>query len=506
MANWYVSSVDWNALPQWAASHAYIVGDIIRPLTGVTAGTFYALRASAITTGISGASQPTWPIPNNGTVVDGGVTWTQVSGQSAFGWTAAAGTIDTMLRSTTIFLAIGDDIFIGSDHSETGQSVTGSGLPLSGAGEIRLLSVNRAGSVPPVAADLLAGATRGMTTPSWVQRCPTYWFGVVFSQTGGWQVANTNQRGMTIEDCSINATGQGSTAIMTTSAAGGRLRLINTPMIFGATGQSISIGNPGGNFEWFDTPSALSGTLPTALFNSSIGMWSATLRGVDLSALGSGKSLVQFAGASSGTKLLFDSCSINPAVTRITGTPTAPTDIVELINCADGSGGTLNERYTWAGSVVTERTIVLTGGAEDDLGLFSHKIVTGSTYISFNTVPMEGFTMETENTVIGSAQTATVEIISSQTLTNRDVVLVLQYQGTSGSSLASFVSSAPANVLTAPSNLPSSSATWASSPATPQKQFIQVSFTAQVAGRIRGTLCVGKASTTVYYNPSMAIA
>jgi hypothetical protein len=53
-----------------------------------------------------------------------------------------------------------------------------------------------------------------------------------------------------------------------------------------------------------------------------------------------------------------------------------------------------------------------------------------------------------------------VEIVSTGSLNNDDVSLLLEYQGTSGSSVASFVSSLPANVLTAGSALPSSSATW----------------------------------------------
>jgi hypothetical protein len=37
------------------------------------------------------------------------------------------------------------------------------------------------------------------------------------------------------------------------------------------------------------------------------------------------------------------------------------------------------------------------------------------------------------------------------------------------------------------------------------RQHIQMTFTPQTAGRVRGQLRLGKASTTVYYNPQIII-
>jgi hypothetical protein len=50
-----------------------------------------------------------------------------------------------------------------------------------------------------------------------------------------------------------------------------------------------------------------------------------------------------------------------------------------------------------------------------------------------------------------------------------------------------------------------STVTWTSSPATPQKQKLVVTFTPRVAGRVRGQVRLGRASTTVYVNPVIAI-
>jgi hypothetical protein len=83
--------------------------------------------------------------------------------------------------------------------------------------------------------------------------------------------------------------------------------------------------------------------------------------------------------------------------------------------------------------------------------------------------------------------------------------MLLEYQGTASSPVASFVDTKPATPLTANATITSSSATWNSSPATPQAQKLQATFTPQVAGRVRARVRVGKISTTVYVNPAITI-
>jgi hypothetical protein len=228
---------------------------------------------------------------------------------------------------------------------------------------------------------------------------------------------------------------------------------------------------------------------------------SVTARGVDLSAV----TTVLVSQANAGGKYLFDSCRIASGVTRYSNAGVTNTrDLVELINCYDGTN-IINESYQPSGAVTTERTITLSGGATDDVGVFSHKLVSG-TNVDKMVNPLLGFWMDVENTAVGSSKTATVEIISSLTLNDDDISLLLEYQGTSGSSLASFANTLPANVLTTNAAVTASTATWNSSPATPVAQKLQVTFTPQVAGRVRGLVRLGKASTTVYVNRVVTIA
>jgi hypothetical protein len=66
--------------PWQASTSGVAVGALCCP----TVPNGYGYRASAITTGITGSGQPTWPLVLGNTVVDGGVTWTCDTGPSVF--------------------------------------------------------------------------------------------------------------------------------------------------------------------------------------------------------------------------------------------------------------------------------------------------------------------------------------------------------------------------------------------------------------------------------------
>src|SRR5262249_62161150 len=116
MADWYVSSAAWTAIAQFATSTAYSVGNIVRPLTAPAATAQYAFRC---TTAGTSSTEPAWPSGNNSTITSGGATFTNVSGQSTYGWTAAAGSLPSLSYTGPNRFALGDRVFISSDHSES---------------------------------------------------------------------------------------------------------------------------------------------------------------------------------------------------------------------------------------------------------------------------------------------------------------------------------------------------------------------------------------------------
>lgn len=515
MADWYVSSVAWAAIPQFAATHAYVIGNIVRPLTAPAFNAQHAFRCT--TAGTSGA-EPAWPAANNSTVTTGGATFTNVTSQAAYGWGAAAGSLYSINVGVAANArpASGDRVFLSSDHSESSTANTTYGMTtVAGYGVVQAISVNRAGSVPPVAADALSGASITYTDSGSnvaMQLDPVtnqYWQGVTFTYAGtgtaGIYLAYNGTKTNYFKNCAIVLSTTSPLAkILSDNPT--RTILDNTTVSFNNASQGFS--NGGGfaiDLIWLNTPSAIAGTAPSILFSlteSTSASSYAILRGVDLNAL-TGTIL-----SSSNTvvfgKILLDSCRIASSVTRL-GASTLATDSsvgeVELVNCYDGTH-ILSERHTPAGDLTTDISTTMTGGAQDDVGLYSHKLIS-STHCDPWSMPLDSFWMDVENSYVGATRTATVEIVSSASLNNTDITLEVEYQGTSGSSLGSFAFSA--TPLTAVAALPTSSQTWNSPPSTPVYQHIQVTFTPQQAGRVRGKVNLGKVSTTVWINPQIII-
>jgi hypothetical protein len=476
LSDWYVSSAAYAAIPQFAASHFYAVGNIIRPLTAPSAGQEYTFRCT--TAGTSSTEPTAWPSNDGGTVSSGGATFTNVSGQSAYGWGGCAGSLVAIGNR----LIANDRVFLSSDHSET-YNASGNITYAFGASRgfwlIQMISVNRAGSVPPVSTDAQSGAaitinTFTAFTITFGALVNMYWQGITFTLGGtGGSTLNFNVTGnintMTLKghyfkNCAfVLSTTSAAARLTTTNPA--KVTFDNTTVKFGNVGQYIgSTAIMSLDLTWINTPAAIQGpTIPNALFNfSTNGHTNIICRGVDLSAI-TGALLGMATANSAMNKVLLDSCKLAPNVVRL-ATPAAGngvSDEVELINCFDGTN-VLTERYTGAGSVVTDRTNYQSLGAQDDLSNFSLKL-TSSARCDKYAYPLDSFWLDIENTSIGASKTATVEIVSATTLYNDEISLLLEYMGTSGSQVASFASSLPP-MLTTPSTLTSSSATWANPP------------------------------------------
>jgi hypothetical protein len=509
VADWYCSSAAYATRTAFQASHAYTVGDLVVP-TAPALKNKWVFRCT--TAGTSG-TEPTWSTAqnNNATVTSTGATFTNVTGQSTYGWSAAAGDLPTLLGAGGGARFAGNDrLFVSSDHSETQTASTtyGSGSGAAGFAVGQVLSVNRAGSVPPVAADLTAGATvtvSGSTTLSIENGFPIYHYGINYVYTGTVTTAiqfsaGSGAKALWFDTCQI---------YLNTSTAGCTIRsggpanviFYNTTARFGATGQGFASSSIL-EVLWLNTPSAIAGaTFPTTLFGPASGQQvSLIARGVDFSALTG--TLIGHSSTGSA-KALFDSCRIASGVTRLSSGAVGTRDLVELVNCYDGTNF-ISESYQVAGAVTTEFTITRSGGATDNVGTFSLKMVSNTSLDKYvNT--LTGLWMDVNYTTTGSSKTATVEIISSASLNNDEISLELEYLGTSASSLASFANSLPATVLTTATAVTTSTATWNSSPATPVKQKLQVTFTPLTAGRVRARVRLGKASTTVYYDPQVTI-
>ena len=500
MANFYVSSAAYAAIAPWAATTTYTVGQIIRP-TAAAAGKKIAYRCT--TGGTTTGVEPTWGLALGGTTTNGAV-FTAINGDT-YGWTGAAGDVSTVTNvSTTSFATAGSTIFLSSDHSETTASSTDWAATISGSWTTVttfILSVNREGSIPPVAADLSVGASISFTILYLDASKPLHIEGLTLIASSGGILFNQSSYGsLYFKNCSLQLTSGVSTHKISSSNYS-EVTLDNTSVSFSHASQSITM-SYSTDWTWVNTTSPLAGTTPTSLFAPGINTGLVTCRGVDFSAYAG--NIVAVSSQNQNLKLLLDSCKISASTTLLSGTPSGNAVLVELINCWDGAN-VRNERVTTGGSVTTERTITLTGGAADDVGSFSLKMVSGSARIDKWVDPIVSFWVDVENTSTGSSKTATVEIVSSASLNNDDIWLQLEYMGASGAPLVTVANSRPVTTLTAAAAVATSSASWNSSPATPVYQKLQVTFTPQRAGRVRGRVMLGKASTTVYVDPNIVI-
>lgn len=429
--------------------------------------------------------------------------WYVYSGAAGTGtgvdWTNAMTTLSAALSAA----AAGDDIYVAHDHAETGAVALTLSPPSSASATCRVMCVNRAGSVPPIAADL---RTTGQITTTGASTIvisgSVYAYGLVFNAGTGTSAANFtpgNAGGNVIEleACTINLlTTSANSQINVAGANNIKCRFRNVVASFGNTGQGI---NPTGKFYWCNDPATawVSGTPPANLFSGVFsGSGETILEGLDLSGL---SGLCK--QALSGGHIELWGCKIPAGWTVTPAMSALAADNIDFFGCAsDGNPVNLRREHT-AGVITTERTIVRNQGANDGLTSYSLKIVT--TADARPTLPFRVFEIPVDNQVIGQAITRELHLLTDGvTLTNADIHAEVDYYGTSGSTQTSRLTTAPATPLTVGANLASSSVTWVTTGLTsPTKQKIALTFTPQVAGVYRIKLFVKKPSTTLWLDP-----
>jgi hypothetical protein len=175
----------------------------------------------------------------------------------------------------------------------------------------------------------------------------------------------------------------------------------------------------------------------------------------------------------------------------------------ELYNCDSGD---TNYRL-WIedvfGSIKHETTLVKTSGASDGTTPLSWKMAS-TAYTKFPFPALRSQEIVRWNDTTGSTVTVTIDILhdSATALTNHDIIVEFAYLGTSGFPVGSVSTQLSSDVLSASSNHSASSATWTTTGmSNPNTQKISASFTPQEKGFIVATVCLLKASYTVYVDP-----
>lgn len=305
MANYYVSSVKFATFTAWSAAEAVTVGTI-RRRTNLTTPRVYRCE----TAGTTGGSEPSWSTTPNSTTNDNGVVWRCITGVSSYGWDSCLGSLNLM--GGVVNWQMFDTVFIANDHVEVDAT-------LSALGAV-YVSVNPAGSVPPVKADYLRGAKFSRTTGT-LTIPKGMWIGIDFvfdhvSASGTINCEGSNN-GLVLKDCLLYLkTPNSGSYFECSSTLGGSVEWTQgTKVRFGGhAGQKIRTTNVSlnwNNSEDSDTVSS-DGAMPAGLFDmSSYNGTAIKCRGLNLT----GFSGTRFVTNSDGRSMLFENCLLNDSVT-----------------------------------------------------------------------------------------------------------------------------------------------------------------------------------------------
>lgn len=383
-------------------------------------------------------------------------------------WTNAKLTLAAALTAS----AAGDSIYVSEDHAETQASALTATSPGTITAPSNILCVNHLGSVPPVSADLRTTATVTTTGNNGLTiRGTFYCYGITFNcgnstGTATLTLGSTAGNVLLFEACSFVLGGSGaSSKISLGSGMATIISFFNCKMQFGSIGQSFSVFS---RVLWRGTASAISGsTFPTtlmALFGGGSSGEQMVIEGVDLSALGSGKTLVNCSSSGGGEgNLLLKDCKLGSGVTIQSGIQN-PGDVqVDYTRCDSGGTNYISGRFRYAGTQSTETVIIRTGGASDGTTAISWKIVT--TANSKWLLPFEAMPIAIWNDVAPSNVTVTIEgLVDPRTLTalpnNDDIWFEVEFLGASGSPLGSIKSGTKSDALATGSALTASTQAW----------------------------------------------
>lgn len=420
----------------------------------------------------------------------------------------------TSLSSAVSGKSAGDIFYVSEDHAESAGGAISITFPGTVANPNLVICADHTGSTPPIPADLRDTASiSALATATVSLDGAAYIYGVDLiigdsTDLSTFRVGQTAAGNIVMEGGSIALGGSSQFSqirIGNTTPVAGYLELINTTVSFAHIDQNIAVID--GFFKWRDTLTAIQGaTIPTNLITFTTSRPAVVeVIGVDLSASGSGKTLVNptSPAAAIGAVVKLIDCKIDAAVTPLGSPGTLSTIDFEMIRCAGDGTNYRRHKQNYLGTLTEEATIVRSGGASDGTTPLSWEIVTTAN-ASFP-FPFVSPPIAIWNDTDGSPVTVTVEGIwgGGAVPDDDEIWIEVEYLGDNSSPKASFVDDKRATILTTPAGQSSSSESWGGSTT---KFKLEATFTPQQIGIIIARVKVGKPSSTFYIDPKIVLS
>ena len=420
--------------------------------------------------------------------------WTSLGLASAFGNFAAP---MARLSSATIANAgaAGNDFYVADNSNEitTVAVVLNIGSTTSAS---RIMSVDRAA---PTTMKAGASITCNLASANIIifgsgGNVAASYYGMTFIATlaSGSPIISLSFLSTTyhrFENCSFQAGAgtkiNGIICVGTQTSGVSGVDLINCTFGFIAVGQGIQLG--GGPITWRNTLNPClvnTSTIPNPLLKPNANTPANVLiEGVDLSAVGS---VTLINNATSSTLFTIKNCKLHTGAIVGVIAAGAPTLNIDVVGSDTGALSYRNERYNALGQTTTNTAIVRTGGASDGTTPISHYLQPTGFARAFR--PYTSLPLVIWNDVVGTTRTLTLygAINGSAVLPRMDQFWFdLEYMGTSGSTIASLVTTGLATPLSNPTTVAiSDGSSWSGLGGTNAPFSLSATFTAQQKGYV----------------------
>jgi hypothetical protein len=408
--------------------------------------------------------------------------------------------------------AAGDTIYLSQSHAETGSGAVTVALAGTMANPVKVIACND-GATPPTAVSSAAITTTYTNTNGISISGSYYAFGIDFVTGAAISPANqTASNSVMLDTCAMTTTSTASAGVFNLGSTNNVTQKI---VLKDCTYKFGHVNNVG--FLCYGIAEFKGGSFNSASSTPAAGVFAGAgdrtgsrilIDGLDMSNLASTVNIFR-ATASPGLFMIRNSkLPASWSGSLCNAAPLATGQRFEMHNCDSGDTNYRLWVQEYSGSIKTETTLVRTGGASD--GVTDYSLVMASTANANATVaPLVSPEISIWNDAVGSSKTVTVEILhdSATNLTDGEIWLEVQYLGTSGVPLGSFVSDAKANILATAADQATSSETWTTTGMTnPNKQKLSVTFTPQEAGYLQAKVYLAKASKTVYVDPKLTVS